>query len=239
MKFSVLTIVLLVSLGVHAEVRTWTLQSGKHVDAEYEKIVMDRVWLRNSSGATVKIPLSALSEDDRLFLELLNPPKLTIDFWDRGESRLGYYKGTPHMDVIPPSATMHSFRARVKLADKAEYHHELTVTYYAIGCQWIDRHKYFLVEKKTGSFIPTEKSEIELTGSSFKMLKYVMDGETRGRDYAFYLVTVTDERGEIIAHKESAKWLFEHKDALDKLPEGAYMDDTCTRVHPTGPEPNY
>ena len=45
-----------------------------------------------------------------------------------------------------------------------------------------------------------------------------------------------DERGEIIAHAATDNWLFENLEALEKLPVGVFMDKTCRRVYPTGPE---
>ncbi len=226
--------------GAHAELRTWTLVTGRNVEAEYVKTVIDTVWLKSPSGDLYKIPEKQLSEEDRLYVEWFNPPELKIEFWDKSEHKLGYYKGTPHFDwVISPSMTEHSFRARVKQVDRKPYHHELTVTYYAIGRQRLDRDKYIFLEKKTGRFTPAEQPEIELTGAVFKMLKYDWDNQPRGRDFAFYLVLVTDEHGEIIGHRESQDWLFEHRERLDELPARAFMDTTCKRVHPTGPKPQY
>ncbi len=240
MKAMVFLIALLSGFGVHAEVRTWTLSSGKQVEAEYEKVVMENIWLKKQDGDIVKLPLTALSKDDGLYIELLNPPRLDIDFKEKEDNLLGFYSGTPYLgEVIPPSATHFSFKTVVRKKGTAEYHHELKVVYYAIGRQRLDRDKYILLEKKSGRFTPSEQPELKLSGGKIKLLSYVSGNANRGKEFAAYLVLVSDERGEIIAHKESSKWLFEHRDALDKLPVGAYMDDSCTRVHPTGPKPDY
>ncbi len=240
MKDVVFIVLLLTGMGAYAELRTWTLRSGEQVEAEYEKVVMDKLWLKEAAGKTLKIPLTALSEDDCSYIELVNPPELDIEFKKKEDNLLGYYKGTPYLTgALPPSVTEYSFRAFVKTKGTAEYHHELKVVYYAIGRQRLDRDKYILLEKKSGNFTPSEQAEFTLSGGKIKMLKYVLSLVNRGKDYASYLVVVTDERGKIIAHKESAKWLFEHLDKLEKIPVGAYMDESCTRVHPTGPKPNY
>ncbi len=240
MKAMMIPLLLAMGLGAQAEIRTWTLDSGRQVDAEYDKVVMDLVWLKDPGGEVAKVPLTRLSENDRLYIELLNPPKLDIEFHSKEDQLLGYYKATPYLpDVIPPDVSQCTFETVVRKKGTADYHHDLKVEYYAIGRQRLDRDKYILLEKETGSYAPFEKPEFKISGGKVRLLSYVFNSHNRGGDFAHYLVVVTDQRGHIVAHKESAKWLFEHLDRLEKLPVGAYMDDTCTRVHPTGPKPTY
>ncbi len=219
------------------EVRTWTTSSGKTTTATYEKVVMDRVWLVDAAGKEIKIPLDSLVEADRLYVELYNPPRLDIEFHKKQDQLTGYYKGTPFLaGEIPPSVSEYSFKARVWTLDSTPYHHKLHVSYYAIGRQRLDRDKYILLEKREGTFMPSESETIRMSGSKIRLRDYIQRGINRGHEFAHYLVLVTDERGEIVAHRESANWLFDNLDKLENLPVSAYMNTDCKRVHPTGPK---
>ena len=57
--------------------------------------------------------------------------------------------------------------------------------------------------------------------------------------YSGYVVVITDERGEIIQHAESSKWLFENLDNLRKLSVGSYMNKNCEHASPVGPSSYY
>ena len=68
------------------------------------------------------------------------------------------------------------------------------------------------------------------------MTKYDMREQTRGAKFKGHLILVTDERGEIIQHSASSPWLYENREQLLKVPVGRYFDETCNRVHPSGPK---
>jgi hypothetical protein len=238
------TAIIILMLGLcflsRGEMRAWKLPSGETLEAEYESIVMDNVWLKTDAGEVIKLPLSQLTPADQAYVQYLNPPKLKLDFWSNKKDLTNYYKTNLHRPSnIPPDIYQISFKARVRRADRKVYPHKLHATYYAIGRQRIDQRKYILLEKKKATLLPAEQEEIEWNGSPIKMREYNLHSQKQGREYAYYLVTVTDERGEMIAHKESASWLFEYLSKLDELPVGAFLDNNCTRVHPTGPKPNY
>ncbi|MBN2163615.1 MAG: hypothetical protein JXR25_14850 [Pontiellaceae bacterium] len=219
------------------ELRTWTTTSGKTIQAKYDKVVMDRVWLVDAARKEIKIPLDSLVESDRFYVELYNPPQLDIEFHNKQDQLTGYYKGTIFLhEEIPPSVSEYSFKASVKAQGSKPYHHGLHVSYYAIGRQRLDRDKYVLLEKRKGTFVPSESEEIILSGAKIRLRDYIQRDINRGHEFAHYLVLVRDERGEIIAHRESASWLFENLNKLEKLPAGAYMNTDCRRVHPTGPK---
>ncbi len=215
--------------------RTWTLASGKSISAEYVRVALDVVYLRLSDGSEVNVPIEKLSEEDRSFLELLNLPKLEIAFLHKSDHLLGFYKGTPFLNRPIPAATEHQFGARVEMERSKPYTHPLKVQYYAIGRQLQDRDKYILMEKKSAEFTPSAKNNysLEFTGNKIRMIESTRDG-LMGRAHAGYIVVVTDSRGEIIAHKESSKWLFHNFEKLQKLPLNSFFDDTCKRVYPTG-----
>ncbi|MEN8255774.1 MAG: hypothetical protein ABFR33_09940, partial [Verrucomicrobiota bacterium] len=55
----------------------------------------------------------------------------------------------------------------------------------------------------------------------------------RGERYKGFLITVTDERGVMIANRSSPNWLYDNLDKLKKLEVGSFLDDECNQVWPT------
>jgi hypothetical protein len=119
------------------------------------------------------------------------------------------------------------------------YNHELRVEYFAIGAERKTYgDKFILLDRGESSFTPTTANQRshEFKGKEVEVMEYLYDDDYRGRKYDGYIVTVTDVRGEIIAHSETSAWLFENLENLKKLPVGAYFDKTCTRTFPTRPK---
>ena len=99
---------------------------------------------------------------------------------------------------------------------------------------------YILLDKGSRSFIPAETADgrLEFSGPAIDLYNYVIrtaayPGQTRGEGYQGYLITVTDERGKIISHGGSPKWLYTHLEKLRKLETWSFIDDECNRIWPT------
>ena len=77
---------------------------------------------------------------------------------------------------------------------------------------------------------------LPFSGRTVRLYDYnfYSDGR-RGQQYGGYLVVVTDSRGKIVMHKSSYNWMFEKREALDKLPLNSHFDKTCIRVDPPRP----
>jgi hypothetical protein len=232
-------IVAVLCSGVPAEARLWTLTSGEQLEAEYVNEAFDAVSVQ-CEGKIIKIQLDKLSEADRSYVELQNPPELKIEFIHRSDQLVGYFKATPYLPrVIPPILIQYTFGAQVQQTSSRPYSHPLTVEYFAVGRQLQDRDKYILLERKSSVFKPSDENDqkLEFTGRAIRLISYEGRNERMGRDYAGYLVVVRDRRGEIVAHAESSNWLFSNRESLEKIPVGAFMDNTCVRVNPSGPKP--
>ena len=236
--YGIITFALLCS-GVYGETRLWTLTSGEQMEAEYVNVAFDAVSVQ-CEGKTIKIPLQKLSDEDRSYVELQNPPQLKIEFIHRSDQLVGYYKATPYLPrVTPPILIQYTFGAQVQQTSSRPYSHPLTVEYFALGRQLHDLDKYILLERRSRTFTPLDENdrELEFTGRPIRLISYEGDNDRMGRDYAGYLVLVRDSRGEIVAHAESSNWLFRNRENLEKIPVGAFMDNTCVRVNPSGPQP--
>jgi len=219
----------------------WTSIDGKQIEAVYIAVVAGKVVLETARGKQLKIPLTKLSPADREYIELMNPPEFAIDFVKLADSKLGRYKLSPSeigWGYSPPRVNDFSFGAKVKQRGAGEYNHGLTVDYFAIGKELLG-DKYVLLDRQSSTFIPTSENERShaFKGKVIEFVEYDLDGQMRGQRPDGNLVTLTDERGQVIQYKSSKSWLWENIENLKTLPVGAYMDKTCTRAYPTSPKP--
>jgi hypothetical protein len=145
---------------------------------------------------------------------------------------------SPYSTRVPPTMFDYIFKAKLKQTSTGDYNHELKVELFAIGQEHMG-DKFILLARKKGYFVPSEENRSYMLETDEKVTIYTTDlyGDVRGTDFYGYLIVVTDERGKIIQHSESNKWLFDALDNLRKLPVSRYMDKTGKRVFPTSPRP--
>ena len=224
----------------------WHLANGEIIKGEYRSLMGGNVILKTAKKM-VKIPKKDLTPEDQTYVELLNPPRLELDFLHK--SRTVTIPLTPKeltwADQIPAKLVYYSFGVRVKQKGTGSYNHKLTIEYFAIGRQRTNyRPRYSLLDRQTVTFTPTKKNHRSLEFRSpheVRVFNFITGDENRGRKYegGGYLITVTDERGKIVQYQASKQWLYDNLDNLKKLPLNAYMNDKCERVPPTGPKPIY
>lgn len=231
-------------MTVSGEVRTWTTTSGDVVEGEYVSVAFDTVYIENVNGQQIKVPIADLSDGDKRYVKLANPPDLKVDFLESAQQV--FYKQSPlWADNSPIAIIDHSFGVRVKQTSTADYPYKLVVEGYEFSQQVWDLDKYRLILKfKSKPFVLTRKNrEFEYYNpNTVRLYKIVIDQGTgaalpRGQKLAESLVIVRDERGEIVAYRSTAKWLYNNLDRLEKLPVGAWLNDKCIRTHPSSPPP--
>lgn len=227
------------------EMRTWTLLSGKPIKAEYVKINFDDVILKTANGEQLKIPRSAFSDESVKYIELLNPPKLTVDFMK--SEKQDFVPDSPFdtggAKPLPPTLLLFRFGGRVKQLEAKAYEHPLTLEIYAFTQQRYDPDKYHLIARiNSDPFVLSNENgrRFEFMDTrDYRVFKYELFvdyldwNESRGEKFGESLLLVRDERGEIIAYNATRSWLYRNLDKLEELPIGAWVDENCTRVHPT------
>lgn len=233
MKSLITTIcfVLICSVSL-AEMRVWTLKSGKQLEAELVSMMGGKVSLKNSKGKLIKVPESEISPEDITYIELENPPGLEL-----GASRTTKQRVFPDSLSELPSAEYNEITAVVKQKSTRPYKHELTLEFFVIGEEKAG-DKYILLDYKKESFTldAGSKSVFELPSRTIELTEYVMNGQLLGQIYEGYMLVVTDSRGEVVASKaKNEKWL-QGLEKLRKLPIGKYFDDDCERSWPTRPK---
>ena len=211
--------------------RTWASTSGKTMEGEFMTRLGNEVVLKTARGRQQKIPMDQLSEEDRRYVSLAVPPKVKIDLGKTIRQR------TLKHDVEGAvGINEYTFSPKIEVSDET-YSHELKVDYWVIGSE-IGASKYMLLDKGSESFVPAEQPNGRFTfsGNTIDLYDWVLVGiyqQRRGERYEGFLVTVTDERGVIIAQRSTPTWLFKNMSKLKKLELGAFLDNKCDRVWPT------
>ena len=222
------------------QMRTWTRIDGTTVAAEFRVMMGKSVILENAKRKQIKLPLDQFSPEDREYIELSTPPRFNIDF---------IAKSTQIQN--PPTAPWsggglqrplqmlgYVFGARVKQQSTGDYSRNLLVEYVAVG-EEVDGDNYVLLDRGISSFTPTRENkkthEFEGKQVELKRIAYRSSAPMRGTKYAGYLITITNERGEIIQHKASSEFLFENLENLKKLKPNNHFNSECIRVIPARP----
>lgn len=234
-----LVLVLLSGICTAAEARNWTLLDGSSFEAEYIIIMGGKANLKLPSGKIVKIAMDQLSEEDRIHLELENPPEFRIEFVrDRNQKVFDLMAGQGDYTLRPPEYRCH-YGVKLKQRDTYAYTHALHLEFYALGQERAGRGLILLDHQESGPFFLTRDNRwaYKFLGEREVILQnYLYDGvQKRGRKYYGYLILLRDVRGTIIAVETSHDWLYEHREKLTERSVGNYMNKTCTRIFPTRP----
>ena len=229
----------LMATSQEEQTRVWTGVEGKTFEAGFVTLIGGKVVLVDSRGQQRKIPLERFSSEDREFIELEMPPNLDISFSKQSKKRV--YPET--LSTRMPTSFYYDFSATIKQTSPGSYGHELTAEVFTIGAEVGGGDRYILLDRHESRFTLTKENQrtVRIGGDTVEVIDYLSGNDRigkrrRGKKYSSYLVVVTDERGKIIAHETSRKWLFENLENLREIRVGKYFDDTCTRVGPTRPK---
>lgn len=234
-KLLLLLSLVLIGSSVSAELRVWSLSNGQTLEAEFVALVGGKISLRNARGKTIKLPESAVSQEDRSYIELLMPPKLDLSISRKTRQRI-----FPDSLSELPTAQYYDFKAVIKQTSTKQYNHPLTAELFVIGEEKAG-DKQILLDYQKESFELSEgsKSVYQLPSKTIELTEFVMNGQLRGEIYAGCLIIVTDPRGEVVAYKTKSEFWFEKVENLRKVPIGKYFDKECNRAWPTRPKRFY
>jgi len=222
--------------SMEKEIRVWSLDGGKTLKARFVAVIGGKAVLTDAKGKQQKIPLDYLSAEDRTYVELARPPKFNIDFSKKSKQR--FFKESPIIPGNLPEHLDYVFSTRLKQTSAGEYSHELKVEFFAIG-EEVDGDNYILFDRQESRFTPGKENRRSHTfsGKTVPVREFTFINNHRGSKYGGYLVVVTDERGVIIDHGASSKWLIGILNELRQLPLGKHFDKAGNRVLPPCPKP--
>lgn len=200
MKKTLLALISILSLisSVHAELRVWTDDNGKKIEAEHVRTTNDKVILRQADGTEIKVSLDTLSERDRRYATLQAPPRIEISVStdvDRFNKTGGSNRG-PGVQLQEETITA---EVKIRKCSPAPYEAPLMSEVYLIG-QLEQADHYVILERTKSRFSFTEKNE-SVFKSKDVSLKQMESGRQVGLEYRGYLVIVRDKAGTILEMK--------------------------------------
>lgn len=244
--YEALLVLLAAACCVNAEMRTWTSINGQTVEGEYQNVAFEKVTLKRPDGTSLQIPLDQLSREDREYVEIINPPELSIDYRESAQPKefcadpwTSNYGGGQILNH-PIYIVDGRFGALIKQKSQQEYNHEFTIEMYIFSEQYLDPDKYrILAHVKSEPFKLTKENKFRYvydTPTTYRTIYYNLYSTwKRGEKPSKYLIMIRDERGKIINYKARSEWIYKNLDKLEKLPVGAWINDKCIRIHPTQP----
>ncbi|MEN8254825.1 MAG: SHD1 domain-containing protein, partial [Verrucomicrobiota bacterium] len=212
--------------------RTWTLKSGKSVEAEYIMLLGDKTVLKTKTGKQLKIPTQELSDWDLDYLELANPPPLKLTL--QKELDRFRFKAVLNPYETPPVMTRITLGVKIEKATRKPYARMLKVELFSIAYER-DGDNYVLLDRQEGTFTLSEENDQThvFWGKGAYMRDYAdYAGIRRGQKFKGHMIVITDERGEIIAKDITNDWFLDVIEPLRRFPVGRHFDETGMRVYP-------
>jgi hypothetical protein len=222
--------------GSLAEFRPWSDVRGNAIEAEYVRTAGETVVLRKRDGSEIKVPLSSLSEEDRSYAMLQNPPGIEIKVDDRVDREiLGYTRGGGGSGKRELQSIMVEVSLRKTSSEK--YDPELVMELFLIG-RTKQLNRYVIVEKAESTFSFSDKNKGLHTYSCGPVDIRSMAGNRRaGSEYDGYLAVVRDRRKEIVATKASRLEYIKNADIILGASKGGLFDEDFNLVRTEGDQP--
>ena len=222
-KYAVAWLVLLVLAygSVRGELRVWTDEHGKTIEAEHVTTLSDQVVLRRADGTEVRVSLDTLSEKDRAYAVLKTPPRLDISVspkQNRSNSRGA--KGRPGSQVTDEAIIV---AASIKKSSPSPYDATLRAELFVLGGA-PNHDGYMILDVTTDEFNLSASSPHSFDSNEIN-LRQVEYREKRGVEYEGYLLVVRDANGDIISKKTSKLAFEKNAAAILEGKTGTVFDD--------------
>lgn len=226
--------------AVSAEMRVWEDKSGKAVKAEFVRELFGSIELRRPDGSLHSIPLENLSAQDMTYLRTRIPPEIEVEVRtqkrekerNKNATRSEYEQFSDEINVI-------TAKVEVRQKSSAVFNGTLRAEVYFIGKEVATDHLR-LSGKGTSQVKFTEENKRKHTfeaSTDFRIYEEY-NRDTRGADYAGYLVVVLDALGNKLAVLTDLSWLEGDKiDVLRKFHVDAFFDKECRKR--SVPRPRY
>ncbi len=113
--------------------RVWTCLDGRTLEAGFVTVIGGKAVLKNPGGKQLKIPVDQFSPEDRLHMDLADPPDFLVNF-----SKIGDFVPPPEPSPVqhgmrPLERTDYIFGAELKQRSTGTYPHELHVELFVFG----------------------------------------------------------------------------------------------------------
>lgn len=227
--------------SVFAEMRIWEDTSGKQVKAEFVRELFGSVELRRPDRSLYSIPLENLSAQDTRYLRTRIPPEIKLDVRSKTQAKVRN-KNTTRSEYEQFSDEINVVTVTIQIRQKssAAFNGILRAEAYLIGKEVATDH-YRLSGKGISQVSLNEENRRTFTfetSADFRVYEEYNNIETRGAEYAGYLVVVIDPMGNKLAVQTDLSWLNDEKiDTLRKLHVDSFFDENGRKR--SVPRPRY
>ncbi len=218
------------SLSALAEMRIWTDETGKTIEAEHVRTLDDKVVLKLVDGSEIKVSLDTLTEKDRKYAILLAPPRVEIKVSvknERDNKAVGRSNRGPGMQVQQESVQA---TVDIRKSSSAPYEAPLQSEVYLIGRPEQADYYMILNTSKSKFQFTTENKNEHSYESGMVNLKQLEAGKQAGVEYEGYLAIVRDRNNEIIGMKCSKLVFEKNAEAIVGSKKGEVFDENFESV---------
>jgi len=234
MKYTIalLATLFVVSLNLSAagEMRIWTDENGKTIEAEHVRTLNDKVILKLADGSEIKVSLNTLKEKDRRYAILLAPPRVEIKVSiknERDNKAVGPSNYGPGVQIQKESVQA---SVNIKKTSSAPYEAPMMSAVYLIGTPENSEAYVILDQTKSRFTFSTENKNEHSYKSGVINLKQIEAGRQAGLEYEGYIAVVRDRTGEIISMKCSKLAFEKHADAIIGSDKGTVFDNEFNKM---------
>ena len=224
---------LAITIQASAELRVWTDQSGKTIEAEHVRTLTDQVVLRQADGTEIRVSLETLSERDRRYAIVLTPPRLDINVSRRKDStnKSGPNNYGPGRQM---TEEVISLTATLRKSSSAPYEAPLLAELYLLGTA-SQSERYVVLEKTTERLRYAEDNSHTFSSGEVNLRQF--EGQDKhGVNYEGYLLAVFDKAGDVISLKCSKLAFEKNADAILDAQRGTVFDEDFEVVDQKGRE---
>ena len=210
-------LILLMGTSLSAEIRMWTDVDGSRFPGTFEKELFGDVLVRGKDGQKYFIPVEKLSPADLRYVQLNAVPEM--DLTVRSRTRLLPKVAWSREN---DNTTLYTFSVKIQKKGALPYKGELTAELFIIAderAKEYDDDHVLMSYTKTPFVFPEGKDGVyEYSVGEISFNAYHADwvetekGADRGKSYLGYILTVSDSKGRVVAHKTDItdlEWLTE------------------------------
>jgi hypothetical protein len=197
------------TINAMATMRIWTSANGKMIEAEYVCHSMGKIVLKKADGKKITVPPEYLSKKDQVYANKLVPPKLSLDFTKKANSKAKSYDYV-HREL--------EFIVKIEKTSQVPFEGKLKVELFVLGEHVASGKKKMLIHRTWTDLILSNKSGEVLTLSPDPItVKYDDHGYYKlGTKYDSYVFFIFNEEGKLLDAKSSRKILLRNLTNLQK-----------------------
>lgn len=190
-----------------ADMRVWTDEEGRPFAGEFYKSAFGKVMIRDSEGTVRSVLMEQMSPADLEYVFYHVPPQIEITVRKKDRELPKYDWSSETFNTM-----LYTFTASFRKTSQLDYKGFLSAEFFIVGQDRVRRSDDHFVlmqySRSPFSFSDENVAEPEVTLRDVQFYNYeatteVQDAIYRGKDFAGYIVAVSDGDGRLVAYKEA------------------------------------